>query len=181
MRASLRVAAVVLAMLVSVAAPALPESAILPDFVPGQLLDHFGFTMTAQEAAERVTFHPFVPSTSYTAVALLPAFHGDDKDNPQNRGIGYEYTVGPIYYVLREWPRAGGSLEKNYASMTYKGPKNCHDTYFTAGSPQAPKTVAWQTATMVYALQPDIPLGATPDVKSLRAEWQRLANRGVCR
>ncbi len=50
--------------------------------------------MSAQEAMERITFHPFVPTPNYAEVALLPAFHGDDKDNPENRGIGYEYVSG---------------------------------------------------------------------------------------
>jgi hypothetical protein len=181
MRVSLRLAAVVCAMLISVAAPALPESAILPDFVPGQLLDHFGFTMSAQEAMERVSFHPFVPTTSYIAVALLPAFHGDDKDHPENRGVGYEYTENSIDYVLREWPRAGGTLDTHYASQTYKGPKHCPDAYFTAGTKEAPLAVAWQTNALVFSLQPDIQLGTKPDVKALRTEWERLAQRGVCR
>jgi hypothetical protein len=181
MRVPLRLAAIVCAMLLSIAGPASPESAILPDFVPGQLLDHFGYTMSAQEAMERVTFHPFVPTTSYLAVALLPAFHGDDKDHPENRGIGYEYAIGSIDYVLREWPRAGGTLDTQYGQRTYKGPKHCPSGYFTAGMPDAPLAVAWQTNALVFSLQPDIPLGAKPDVKALRTEWERLAQRGVCR
>jgi len=149
-----------------------------PDPTPEPLIEHVGYTMTAQEAMERIAFHPFVPSESYTEIALLPSFHGDDKDRPDNRGIGYGYTRDAIAYVLREWPRAGGSLT-DYPSM--RGPQGCTDAYYTQGTPEHPRAVAWQTPTLVFALQPDLPIGTNPDAHAFMAEWARLAKRGACR
>jgi hypothetical protein len=145
---------------------------------PGTILEKFGLTMSEQEAKERIVFHPFVPTPNYSEVALLPAFHGDDKDNPQNRGIGYEYQLKGIFYVLREWPLAGGSLSQypHFAG----GPAGC-DAYQTLGTQKHPRAVAWTTATLVYDLQPDIPSGKNPNLPALKAEWNRLAQRGVCR
>jgi len=180
MRVSFRLAALTCAALLSVAVPAFAQPVPFFNVKPGTILEKFGLTMSAQEAAERITFHPFVPSTSYTEVALLPAFHGEDKDVPQNRGIGYEYPEGKIFYVLREWPRAGGSLDQ-YAAAAYKGPKECPNAFFTMGTPRYPRAIAWETDAMVFSLQPDIPYGQNPDIKALRAEWTRLAKRGVCR
>src|SRR5277367_4464496 len=56
------------------------------------LLENRGLPMSEQEAIERITFRPFQPTPNYLEVALLPAFHGDDKDAPENRGIGYSYN-----------------------------------------------------------------------------------------
>jgi hypothetical protein len=181
MRVQLRLIAVTVAVLLSVAAPARSQPIPFFDVEPGTILDKFGLEMSAQEAMERITFHPFVPSTNYTEVALLPAFHGDDKDHPENRGIGYEWPVGKIFYVLREWPRAGGSLETQYAAATYKGPKDCPNAFFTTGTPRRPRAFSWETHALVFSFQPDIPYGKDPDLKALRAEWERIAKRGVCR
>jgi len=177
MRVPLWWGAAVLATLV-LAAPACPAE--IPGFEtkPGTILEKFGLTMSQQEALERISFRPIVPSTTYTEVALLPAFHGDDADHPENRGIGYEYVQFGISYVLRQWPRAGGSLEKYPA---YAGPKDCPDGFFTLGTPRFPRAVAWQTAALVFSLQPDIASGANPNLPALRAEWERLAKRGACR
>jgi hypothetical protein len=178
-----RVAAVVAALLLvaTTAGPLRAQPIPFFDVAPGTILDKFGLEMSEQEAMERITFHPFVPTTTYTEVALLPAFHGDDKDHPENRGIGYEYPVGKIFYVLREWPRAGGSLETHYAAATYVGPKDCPHAYFTTGTPRHPRAFSWQTDTLVFTLQPDIPYGKNPDLPALRTEWERLAKRGICR
>jgi hypothetical protein len=148
---------------------------------PGTILERFGLPMSEQEAMERISFRPFVPTPAYTEVALLPVFHGDDADHPENRGIGYEYPENGIFYVLREWPRAGGSLEALYASGAYHGPKDCPNGFFTMGTPRFPRAVAWETQALVFALQPDIPYGENPNLRALRAEWERLAKRGVCR
>jgi hypothetical protein len=181
MRASFRLGAVLAVLLFALRAPAFAQAVPFFDVKPGTILEKFGLVMSAQEAMERVTFHPFVPSVNYTEVALIPAFHGDDKDHPENRGLGYEYPVNGIFYVLRQWPRAGGSLTTQYSGASYVGPKDCKEAYFTMGTPRFPRAVAWQTKTMVYSLQPDIPYGVNPNLKALRTEWERLAKRGVCR
>jgi hypothetical protein len=180
MRASFRPSAV-FALVLCLAAPAFAQAVPFFNVKPGTILEKFGLTMSEQEARERIAFHPFVPSTSYTEVALIPPFHGDDKDHPENRGIGYEYPENGIFYVLREWPRAGGSLEALYASGAYHGPKDCPNGFFTMGTPRFPRAVAWETQALVFALQPDIPYGENPNLRALRAEWERLAKRGVCR
>jgi hypothetical protein len=169
------------AALVAVLAFRMPAGAEgVPGFEspPGTILERFGLPMSEQEAMERISFRPFVPTPSYTEVALLPVFHGNDEDHPENRGIGYEYSEGGIFYVLREWPRAGGSL--NHYPV-YAGPKECPSGFFTLGTPRYPRAVAWQTNALVFSLQPDIESGANPDLTALRAEWERLAKRGVCR
>ena len=152
----------------------------VPGFAPkpGTILEVFGMAMSAQQAMERISFHPFVPTTSYTEVALLPAFHGDDKDRPENRGIGYEYAQKGIFYVLRQWPRAGGTLDKY---PRYAGPKACPNGYFTLGTSRFPRAVAWTTDALIFSLQPDIASGANPNLPALRSEWERLTKRGACR
>jgi len=143
----------------------------------GTLLEQRGLVMSEQDASERITFRPFVPSPSYTEVALLPAFHGDDKDHPENRGIGFEYVSAGHTYMLREWPLAGGSLD-HYPAVPPMG--TCSTGHLTLGTPQYPRGYAWTTANLVFALQPDVPEGALPDVKPLKVEWSRLVKRGAC-
>ena len=173
-----RSAAIIAALLTLSAVPVLAEG------VPGfsgkniTLLENRGLPMSAQEAMERITFHPFVPSPNYSEVGLLPAFHGDDKDLPENRGIGYEYVSAGHTYVLREWPLAGGSLDK-YPSVPPMG--TCTTGHFTLGTPQHPRAFAWTTPALAFTLQPDIPSGANPDVPALKKEWARLVKRGACR
>ena len=89
----------------------MPAFADDPTPPPKPLIEQRGLTMSAQEAMERITFHPFVPQ-GYTAVGLMPAFHGDDKDHPENRGIGYQYASAGQTYLLREWPLAGGNIDR---------------------------------------------------------------------
>ena len=181
MRAWHLLSAAIFVLLLSLRGFAFAQAVPFFDVKPGTILEKFGLTMSAQEAMERIAFHPFVPSTSYTEVALIPPFQGNDKDHPENRGIGYEYPQNRIFYVLPEWPRAGGSLEAQYSGAAYHGPRDCPAAFFTMGTPRFPRAVAWQTGNLVYALQPDIPYGVNPNLKALRAEWERLAKRGVCR
>jgi hypothetical protein len=174
----LRSAAMLAALLTFASAPVLAEG--VPGFTPTDkpLIEQRGLPMSAQEAMERITFHPFVPSTNYDEVALLPALHGDDKDNPENRGIGYEYDSGGQIYILREWPLAGASFDK-YPTVPSEG--TCTTGHFTEGTPQHIRALAWTTATLGFALQPDIPQGGNPNLKALRKEWGRLVKLGACR
>jgi len=162
----------------------LPGLPVLAEGVPGftdtdkPLIEQRGFPMSAQETMERITFHPFVPTPNYAEVALLPALHGDDKDNPENRGIGYEYASGGQIYILREWPLAGAAFA-GYPSVPNEG--TCTTGRFTEGTPTHIRALAWTTGTLAFALQPDIPQGGNPNLKLLRKEWGRLVKRGACR
>jgi hypothetical protein len=174
----MRTAAVVAALLTMVAAPVLAEG--VPGFTATDkpLIEQRGLPMSAQEAMERITFHPFVPTPNYDEVALLPALHGDDKENPENRGIGYEYASGGQIYILREWPLAGASFDR-YPSVPAEG--TCSTGHFTEGTPQHIRALAWTTPTLGFSLQPDIPQGGNPNLKLLRKEWGRLVKAGACR
>jgi hypothetical protein len=143
---------------------------------PTMTIEQFGMPMSEQEAIERVTFRPFVPTPNYTEVALLPAFHGDDKDNPENRGIGYEFTEAGHTYVMREWPKAGGSLDR-YPVIVVKGAVQCPDTHVILGSAVHPFGLGWTTQAFVFAIQPDPPNDTAP----LQSEFIRLVHRGACR
>jgi hypothetical protein len=141
---------------------------------PLMIIDNLGYTMSEQDAMERITFRPFVPTTNYLEVALLPAFHGDDKDHPENRGIGYEYTMSQHTFVLREWPQAGGGLDK-YPPAPAVG--KCTDLHVILGTASKPHGYAWTTGALVFAVQPDPPT----DTKPLKAELSRLVQHGACR
>ena len=168
---------IVVALLVAAAGPLGAEG--VPGFTTkGTLLEQRGLPMSEQDAVERVTFRPFLPTPSYSEVGLLPAFHGDDKDNPENRGIGFEYTSAGQAYLLREWPLAGGSLDK-YATVPALA--GCQTGHFTTGTPQHPRELAWTSQNLVFALQVDIPWATLPNEKALHAEWVRLIKRGACR
>src|ERR1700689_338537 len=104
--------AAIMAALIALSAAAFAEGVPAFTAVDKPLIEQRGLPMSEQEARERITFHPFVPTPNYAEVALLPALHGDDKDNPENRGIGYEYVSGGQAYILREWPLAGASFDR---------------------------------------------------------------------
>lgn len=143
---------------------------------PKTLLETRGLPMSNQEAQQRITFHPYLPSHSPIEIALLPPFHGQDKDSPENRGIGFEYVRNGHTYVLREWPRAGGSLT-NYAAMP--GVAACSDVHVAAGTLKHIDGIAWATANFVFALQLDT--DQQDDPRAVRSEWMRLVARGACR
>jgi hypothetical protein len=153
---------------------------VVPGFTTknATLLESRGLPMSEQDAMERITFRPFVPSSSYVEVALLPAQHGDDKDVPQNRGIGFEYVFGGHEYVLSEWPVFPGSLAA-YPAAVLNG--SCTTGRLILGTPLHPRAFGWTTAALVFALQPDVDPGVNPNVKALKAEWTRLVKRGACR
>ncbi len=176
-----RSAVMIFALLTLSAAPVLAaEAGAVPGFSSKHvsLLENRGLPMSEQEATERITFRPFVPTPNYLEVALLPAFHGDDKDTPENRGIGYSYNSAGEIYVLREWPLAGGSLDK-YPTVPAVG--TCTTGHLVLGTFKHPRSYAWTTATLALALQPDIDSGANPNVPALKKEWARLVKQGACR
>jgi hypothetical protein len=170
--------AVILTALLALSAAFAAAPARADDATPPKpLVEQRGLPMSAQEAMERITFRPFVPAANYSQVALLPAFHGDDKDSPQNRGIGYEYTSAGHTYLLREWPLAGGSLDR-YPAIKPEG--TCSTGRSVIGSPDDARGLAWSTSTLAFALQPDT-FGGPTDVRALHTEWARLIKRGACR
>jgi hypothetical protein len=173
-----RSAAIVAALIACSAGVVFAEG--VPGFGPEQkpLIEQRGLPMSAKEAMERITFHPFVPSANYAEVALLPALHGDDKENAENRGIGYEYSSGGQIYILREWPLAGASLDR-YGALPPEG--TCNTGRFTEGTETHIRALAWSTATLAFALQPDIPQGRNANWPALKREWARLIKRGACR
>jgi hypothetical protein len=118
-----------------------------------------------------------VPTPHYIAVALLPSSHGDDKDHPENRGIGFEYVSAGVTYFLSEWPVFPTSLSLYPAMPPFAG---CATGHSNLGPPQAPRAIAWTTSTVVFALQPDVQPPARPNVRALREEWLRLIKRGAC-
>jgi hypothetical protein len=158
--------------------------AALADAVPGfsevvnPLLDHLGLPMSEQDVAERIAFRPFIPTPNYNEAGLMPAFHGDDADVPQNRGIGFEYSMAGNTYVLREWPLAGGSLNQ-YPALPPVA--SCSTGHLILGTERYPRGVAWTAGELVFALQSDVQPQEHPNGKALRAEWTRLIKRGACR
>ena len=154
----------------------LAEGVPVLEETPRPLLEQRGLPMTEAEARARIVFRPFRPDPNYTTVALLPPFHGFDKDDPANRGIGYAYVSRGNAFVLREWPRVGGSLASaSYTSIP--GVKGCSDAYVVQGTERSVRGIGWETATRIYALQMDGP--AQP--RALHDEWTRLVGRGACR
>ena len=149
-----------------------------PDVTAKPLVEQRGLPMSAQDAQERISFHAFLPSPHFTEVALLPSSHGDDKDHPENRGIGFEYVSGGVTYFLSEWPVFPTSLSIYPAMPPFAG---CATGHANRGPAEHPRSIAWSTNTVLYALQPDVQPGVRPDVKALRGEWLRLIKRGACR
>lgn len=169
----------VLAALLVLCAPAVNAEGV-PGFTDSKitLLENRGMVMSEQDALQRISFRPFVPTPNYLEVALLPPIVGADKDDPQNRGIGYEYRSAGHTYVLREWPLMGTDLDR-YPPVPPVG--TCKTGHLTLGTPRYPRSYAWTSGDIAMALQPDIPSGANPNVPALKKEWLRLVKRGACR
>ena len=173
-----RPAAFVAALTILSSAPVHAQGVPVFSGKPVTLLEQRGLPMSAQDAMERIAFHPFIPSPHYTEVALLPASHGDDKDVPQNRGIGFEYVSAGHTYVLMEWPVFPTSLTQ-YPTVAPMG--TCTTGHLNLGTPQHPRAYSWTTSTLMFSLQPDVDSGVNPNPRALRAEWLRLVKRGACR
>jgi hypothetical protein len=173
-----RTAAFITLVVALSAAPVLAQGVKVFQGRADTLLEQRGLPMSAQDAMERIAFHPFIPSPHYTEVALLPASHGDDKDVPQNRGIGFEYVIGGISNVLSEWPVFPTSLAQ-YPSVPPMG--TCTSGHLILGTPRHPRAYGWTTSTLMFALQPDVDSGVNPNARALRKEWARLVARGACR
>lgn len=127
------------------------------------------------DALAHVTFRPFFPVPAPSRAALIAPFHGGD--DPKYYGIAFEYTQKGKVYVLRQWPRAGGSLN-GYAPMP--GEAGCTEAYLTSGTLKDVRGIAWLTNKFAFALSPDEDVPADKG-RGLRAEWSRLVHRGACR
>ncbi len=114
-----------------------------------------------------IGFKPFVPQhVSIVAVALLPAFSGDDLR--KNRGIGIEYENAGRLYALSEWPNNGMSVENTTPVGTEAG---CDIASFRRDG------FTWANAVFVYTFQPD---GNVAPALVLR-EAKRIIRAGACR
>ena len=123
------------------------------------LLEKQGLPMSEQEAVERITFHPFVPATNYRSSPSCRPSTATTRTTRRTAASAYEYVSGGLLYILREWPLAGGSLDK-YPSVPPVG--TCRTGHLALGTPKNPRGYAWTTATLAFTLQPDVDSGVTP-------------------
>jgi hypothetical protein len=137
------------------------------------IVGRMGLEMTESAARHGINFRPFAPPRQIVAVALLPAFHGDDER--ANRGIGFEYTANGRRYALAQWPANGGTIER-FAPLAQPEPGCAAARMFSRGA--SPSGIVWSTPHgLIMTLQAD---GAN-DAQTLQAEWRKLIRRGVCR
>jgi hypothetical protein len=133
-----------------------------------------GIEMSEQAARHGIAFRPFAPPRRIVAVALLPAFHGDDVR--ANRGIGFEYvdTAGRRY-ALAQWPANGGTIAR-FLPLDPVEPGCENARSFPRGT--RPNGIVWSTSHgLIVTLQAD----GTNDAQTLGREWRKLIRRGVCR
>jgi hypothetical protein len=144
------------------------------------LIEQRGIVVTQPEALQRIRFRPFMPVARPARAALLAPFHNDSgaEENPANYGIAWDYVERGRTFVLRQWPRAGGSLA-TYTRLP--GEPKCKDSYLIDGSAREVRGIGWETTRYVFALQPDDTKPSRDHGAGLKAEWHRLAQRGGCR
>jgi hypothetical protein len=144
------------------------------------LLEQRGIITPQLDALQRIRFRPVIPVPRPIEAALLAPFHNANKngDVEADYGIGFEYVEKNHTFVLRQWPRAGGSLS-TYTAL--KGEPACKDAYLIDGALRDVRGIAWQTTKFVFVLQPDDDNLKGDRGKGLKAEWHRLALRGACR
>jgi hypothetical protein len=170
-------AAAALVFLFAPAASRAQESTPTP--IP-PLIEQRGIVVTQTEALQRIRFRPFMPTARPARAALLAPFHNarGAQENPANYGIGWEYIGRGRTFLLRQWPRAGGTLG-TYTLLP--GEPLCKESYLIDGSAREVRGVGWQTPRFVFALQADDKNLAPDRGAALKAEWHRLALRGGCR
>jgi len=162
---------VLTAFLLLVAAPAAAEAPTTP--APVSPLAHHGFITDRNTAEHAIAFTPFLPDPDPVAVALEPAFHGDQLS--KNEGIAYAYVRHGRTWIVSEWPRNGGSLDA-WAPLDVGG-VTCGEVH-AIGKSTAPRGVVWATPHgLVMSLVPD----GYADGRTVLGEWRRLARRGACR
>lgn len=133
-----------------------------------------GFATPDRATAEAaIRFRPFVPDVEIQATSLQPPFHGEQISS--NEGIAYTYERAGRTWILTQWPRNGGKLDR-FGVMT-DAEKSCRDSHAIGGTTK-PRGIVWTTPrNLVMALMPD---GHAPR-SAIIAEQRRLARRGACR
>jgi hypothetical protein len=148
---------------------------------PSPLLDQRGVIVTRDQAFSHVGFNPVIPVAEPLEYALLAPFHNDPKvSSDKNAGVGFEYIEKSHTFVLREWPRAGGSLS-SFADSPFNAAPECKEAYLMGGTPSDIAGIVWATNRMVFALQQDDARPPRDRGQALRGEFIRLARRGACR
>lgn len=161
-------------LLLGTIAPALAGEPPPPP--PKPPLDRYGFITDRARAEAAIAFRPFVPSAQISTAALLPPFH-EDHVTSKSDGIGYQYDGSGHEFVLRQWPRNGGSIA-SFAALPLDA--SCPDTHAVGGT-KNPRGVAWATPSRVYTLSIEGEPSDARSARALRAEWRRLVRRGACR
>jgi len=142
------------------------------------LIERIGLVVPEVDALQRTPFRPFLPAKPIETALLAPFHTVGQGDNPANYGIAFAYIEQGHTFVLRQWPRANGSL----ATFTpLPGEPACKDSYLTLGAIRDVQGVGWQTARYIFVLQHDDTKLPHDRGRSLKAEWHRLALRGACR
>ena len=169
------------ALCVLLCAPAALRAEDQPSPTPSPpLLEQRGIITPQLDALQRIRFRPVIPVPRPLEVALLAPFHNDNRthDVEADYGIGFEYVEKGKTFVLRQWPRAGGSLS-TYTVLP--GEPACKDSFLMDGGMRDVRGIAWQTSKFVFALQGDDDNLKGDHGKALKVEWHRLVLRGACR
>jgi hypothetical protein len=153
------------------------EAAPTPTPVP-PLIERVGLVVPEVEALQRIRFRPFLPGHP-VEVALLAPFHTEGiSENPNSYGIAFAYVSKGHTFVMRQWPKAGGSLA---TFSPLHGESACTNAYLVDGAVRDVRGVGWETSRYVFTLLPDDKKLAGDRGRALKAEWHRLALRGACR
>lgn len=169
--------AVTSALLLVPAALRAEDAAPTPTPIP-PLIERVGLVVPEVEAMQRIRFRPFLPGHPIE-VALLAPFHTEGiSDNPASYGIAFAYVSKGHTFVLRQWPKAGGSLA-TFSPLPIE--PECKNAYLVDGAVRDVRGVGWETSRYVFTLLPDDKKVAGDRGRALKAEWHRLALRGACR
>ena len=169
--------AVTSAVLFAPAALRAEDAAPTPTPIP-PLIERSGLVVPEVEALRRIRFRPFMPGHP-VEVALLAPFHTEGlSDNPASYGIALAYVSKGHTFVMRQWPKAGGSLA-TFSPLT--GEPACKNSFLIDGAVRDVRGIGWETNRYVFTLQPDDTKLAGDRGRALKAEWHRLALRGACR
>jgi hypothetical protein len=165
------------AILFAPAALRAEDAAPTPTPIP-PLIERVGLVAPEVDALQRIRFRPFLPGHPIE-VAILAPFHTEGiSENPASYGIAFAYISKGHTFVMRQWPRAGGSLS-TFSPLS--GEEACKDSYLIDGAMRDVRGIGWETARYVFTLQADDTKLAGDRGKALKAEWHRLVLRGACR
>jgi hypothetical protein len=152
------------------------EAAPTPTPIP-PLIERVGLPLPEERALQQITFRPFLPAHPIETAVLAPFHTTGFSDKPENYGIAFAYVQKGHTFVLRQWPRARGSLG-TFAPLP--GEPLCKESFLTLGAVRDVQGVGWQTGQRVFVLQADDEK-LHDKGRALKAEWHRLALRGACR